>query len=68
MRGAAMSLFHSLQDVYYDAMHLAISKWLVEAHVGQISARSEVGRGTITTFTLPITHEGASHGETARSD
>lgn len=33
---------------------LAISKRLVEAHAGQISARSEVGRGTTITFTLPI--------------
>jgi PAS domain S-box-containing protein len=33
---------------------LAISKRLVEAHRGQISARSEVGRGTTVTFTLPI--------------
>jgi two-component system, NtrC family, sensor histidine kinase KinB len=33
---------------------LAISKRLVEAHRGQISARSEIGRGTTVTFTLPI--------------
>lgn len=32
---------------------LAISKSLVEAHGGQISVRSEVGRGTTFTFTLP---------------
>jgi PAS domain S-box-containing protein len=47
---------------------LAISKRLVEAHGGQISARSEVGRGTTITFTLPIAYEGAGHGETARAD
>jgi signal transduction histidine kinase len=47
---------------------LAISKRLVEAHGGQISARSEVGRGTTITFTLPITNEGAGQGETARAD
>jgi len=47
---------------------LAISKRLVEAHGGQISARSEVGRGTTITFTLPIAHEGVGHGETARAD
>jgi two-component system, NtrC family, sensor histidine kinase KinB len=47
---------------------LAISKRLIEAHGGQISARSEVGRGTTITFTLPIAHEGAGHGETARAD
>ena len=33
---------------------LAISKSLVEAHGGQISVRSEVGRGTTFTFTLPV--------------
>ncbi|MGA9995172.1 MAG: ATP-binding protein [Pyrinomonadaceae bacterium] len=33
---------------------LAISKSLVEAHGGQISVQSEVGRGTTFTFTLPI--------------
>jgi PAS domain S-box-containing protein len=47
---------------------LAISKRLVEAHGGQISARSVVGRGTTITFTLPIAHEGVDHGETARAD
>jgi signal transduction histidine kinase len=33
---------------------LAITKHLVEAHGGQISVQSEVGRGTTFTFTLPI--------------
>jgi two-component system, NtrC family, sensor histidine kinase KinB len=33
---------------------LAISKHLVEAHGGQISVCSEVGRGTTFTFTLPV--------------
>ena len=47
---------------------LAISKRLVEAHGGQISARSEIGRGTTITFTLPIAYEDAGHGETARAD
>jgi NtrC-family two-component system sensor histidine kinase KinB len=32
---------------------LAISKSLVEAHGGQMSVQSEVGRGTTFTFTLP---------------
>jgi len=47
---------------------LAISKRLVEAHGGQISAQSEVGRGTTITFTLPITYDSASHSSTARAD
>jgi NtrC-family two-component system sensor histidine kinase KinB len=34
---------------------LAISKSLVEAHGGQMSVQSEVGRGTTFTFTLPVT-------------
>lgn len=33
---------------------LAISKSIVEAHGGQISAQSQVGRGTTFTFTLPL--------------
>ncbi len=32
---------------------LAISKQIVEAHGGQISAQSKVGEGTTFTFTLP---------------
>lgn len=47
---------------------LAISKRLIEAHSGQISAQSEVGRGTTITFTLPITHGITSQGETARAN
>ena len=33
---------------------LAISKGIVEAHKGQVSVQSEVGRGTTFTFTLPV--------------
>jgi signal transduction histidine kinase len=33
---------------------LAISKHIIEAHGEQISVRSEVGRGTTFTFTLPV--------------
>jgi PAS domain S-box-containing protein len=36
---------------------LAISKSLVEAHGGQMSVQSEVGRGTTFTFTLPVAAE-----------
>lgn len=44
---------------------LTISKSVVEAHGGQISVQSEVGRGTTFTFTLPL-EEGLS--ETAVID
>ncbi len=33
---------------------LAISKSIIEAHGGQISVQSELGRGTTFTFTLPV--------------
>jgi signal transduction histidine kinase len=39
---------------------LAISKSLVEAHGGQMSVQSEVGRGTTFTFTLPVAAAEAS--------
>jgi signal transduction histidine kinase len=48
---------------------LAISKHIIEAHGGQISVRSEMGRGTTFTFTLPgpcampVPHTAAGHGE-----
>jgi signal transduction histidine kinase len=35
---------------------LALSKSIVEAHGGQISVQSELGRGTTFTFTLPVAH------------
>ena len=32
---------------------LSMVKWIVEAHGGQITASSTLGRGTAFTFTLP---------------
>ena len=48
---------------------LAISKHMIEAHGGQISVQSEVGRGTTFTFTLPgqdataVPYKAAGRGE-----
>jgi NtrC-family two-component system sensor histidine kinase KinB len=36
---------------------LTISKSIVEAHGGQISVQSQIGRGTTFTFTLPLARE-----------
>ncbi|MEO6724252.1 MAG: ATP-binding protein [Blastocatellia bacterium] len=33
---------------------LAISKQIIEAHGGQITVQSELGRGATFTFTLPV--------------
>jgi NtrC-family two-component system sensor histidine kinase KinB len=43
---------------------LAISKHLIEAHGGQISVWSELGRGTTFTFTLPV-HSDTSEAHAA---
>jgi PAS domain S-box-containing protein len=42
---------------------LTISKSIVEAHGGQISVQSEVGRGTTFTFTLPLALSAESVGK-----
>jgi PAS domain S-box-containing protein len=45
---------------------LAISERIIVAHGGQISAQSEVGRGSTFTFTLPVAGASASVAVTAR--
>ena len=42
---------------------LAISRLIIEAHGGQISAQSELGRGSAFSFTLPIAANRRSSGE-----
>ena len=45
---------------------LTISKSIVEAHGGQISVQSEVGRGTTFTFTLPLAMAAESVGKATK--
>jgi NtrC-family two-component system sensor histidine kinase KinB len=47
---------------------LTISKSIVEAHGGQISVQSQVGRGTTFTFTLPLASSLAASGVYARKE
>jgi two-component system, NtrC family, sensor histidine kinase KinB len=47
---------------------LAISKHIIEAHGGQISVRSDLGRGTTFTFTLPVPSHTADIGAARQHD
>ena len=47
---------------------LTISKSIVEAHGGQISVQSQVGRGTTFTFTLPLALASEATQETSRKE
>jgi signal transduction histidine kinase len=47
---------------------LTISKSIVEAHGGQISVQSQVGRGTTFTFTLPLASVSESNQGRARKE
>jgi signal transduction histidine kinase len=43
---------------------LAIARGIVEAHGGTIEVKSEVGKGSVFTFMLPVWKEGASRRDT----
>jgi signal transduction histidine kinase len=46
---------------------LAIARGIVEAHGGTIEVRSEVGKGSVFTFMLPVWREGASRRDTMQT-
>jgi signal transduction histidine kinase len=45
---------------------LAIARGIVEAHGGTINVQSEVGKGSVFSFALPVWREGASYTETSQ--
>ena len=50
---------HSLSS----GLGLYITKWIVEAHGGTIKIESEEGKGTTTTFTLPVDTKGMDRSQ-----
>jgi signal transduction histidine kinase len=46
---------------------LAICKGIIEAHKGRIWAQSEIGKGSIFTFTLPLYQREGSKPESQRT-
>ncbi len=50
--------FHKSRDSRGTGLGLTIARNLVAAHGGEISAESELGKGTTIRFTLPLPYEG----------
>jgi signal transduction histidine kinase len=46
--------FYKSSDSGGMGLGLSIAKYIVEAHGGDIRAESEVGRGTLISFTVPV--------------
>ena len=46
--------FYKANDSHGMGLGLSISKYIIEAHGGEIKADSEAGKGTIISFTLPF--------------
>lgn len=53
---------HAEREYEGTGIGLAICRKIIERHGGRISAKSEVGKGTGFTFTLPIEKGGGSNG------
>jgi len=47
------------QNVYGRGLGLTIAKFIAEAHGGDISVDSELGKGSVFTFSLPVVTAGA---------
>jgi signal transduction histidine kinase len=54
--GSMFELFVTSKGSVGTGLGLAVSKRIVNAHEGSISAKSEKGKGCTITFSLPVTH------------